>query len=284
MDVLNPPLPQDSVRNPIGMGHKDESGSPSGLVSYSAISAKTGSNTPKKRANSKLPDLTRTPPSVSVRGVCSPKTVSFLTPLKSEAKYKIHIESPKSSPKRKRKRYVSNPNNLTSATSKTTINQNGTIIQTQSSPTTANKRKRRRSASLSINGTITSPKENKNQENIQKQGGENLSLTILKEQSSPHRKLPRTPTKRVRSISGSANHGSISHKVLTTACASPLNNPTNVPPNTTVWGWSPNRGKFKPKSIEYQNGLQIEHPEVEGAQLASSFKSKWQSVSLSIDT
>ena len=241
MDVLKLPFPQESVRSSLGVGHGDETGPTGDVVNYSALSTKTGPNTPKKRANSKLPDMTRTPPAASPTVVSSWKSVPSFTPLKADAKcktnpLKTNTSSPKASPRRKRKRFLSNPNNQTATISNTTINQNGVIVQTQS-PTTSSKRRRRRSASLSINGTNTSPKENKNQENIQNQAGLNISLSILKQQSSPQQKPVRTPTKRIRTQSGSANDAATSPKLPTIGCASPpKNNQTTGPPNTTVWG------------------------------------------------
>ena len=285
MDVLKIPLPQESVRNSLGVGLGDEKEPSGGVVNYPNLSPKTGSNTPKKRANNKLPDMTRTPPAASPTVVRSWKSVPPLPPFKSDTKYKTtplktNISSPKASPRRKRKRYLSNPNNQTAPIPNTTSDQNGVVVQTQS-PTSI-KRRRRRSASLSINGTNTSPKENKNQENIQIHEGRNISPNILKQQSQQQKHV-RTPTKRNRTQSGNANDAATSPKLPTTAGASPpKNTPSKGPPNTTVWGWSPIRGKFKPKSVEYQNGLLIEHPEADVAQLPTSFKSKWQSVSFVI--
>ena len=153
------------------------------------------------------------------------------------------------------------------------------ILITTGSPTSAVKRKRRRSASLSINVTNNSPKENKNQENIPTQLKSDILLNIEKKTFTPQKKNIRTPIKRSRAHSGSAGYEA-SPKVNKISCVSPSkNNEISVAPNLTIWGWSPNRGKFKPKAVEYENGIVIEHPEVDEAQLATSFKSKWQSVS-----
>ena len=275
MDILKLPLPQGAVRGTLGVGHSGETGSSSPTVKYPLLNAKTNSNTPRKRASAKLPVINETSAAANQAANTSWKSPSAATPPKPGTKSKSNIVKTNTpSPKRMRKRYLSNPANQHA---NSPSGPNGAIVETHS-PT--KKRRRRRSTSLSINGTSTPPKENKNHDNIQDQERRDVSVNAEQYLSCP-RKLLRTPTKRKRTQSGSANFAAKSpNPPAAPGSWPPKNNQASaVPPNTTIWGWSPNRGKFKPKSVEYQNGALVEHPEVDGAQLAASFKSKWQSVS-----
>ena len=188
--------------------------------------------------------------------------------------------SPKQSPKRKRKRYLSNPANKTEGILNSAANPNEVAIQVRS-PSTAIKRRRRRSASLSIDNSNNSPKENKNNENLPLHSKANVPLIFNKDISSPQKSF-RTPPKRSRALSGNENDIKASQVSSIESVPSLCKSPSNKGPlSTTIWRWSPVRGKFKPKSIEYQNGAVVVHPEDEFL-LAAPFKSKWQSVSLII--
>ena len=188
--------------------------------------------------------------------------------------------SPKQSPKRKRKRYLSNPSNNTEGLLNSPATPNEMTTQSKS-PSTAIRRRRRRSASLSIDNSNNSPKENKNNENLPINSKPYVPLSFDKNISSPQKTF-RTPPKRQRALSGSENDVNKASQVSSReSVQSPCNSPSNKgPPSTTIWRWSPIRGKFKPKSIEYQNGTVVLHPEDDEFLLATPFKSKWQSVSL----
>ena len=206
---------------------------------------------------------------------------------KSKSSIKTNTSSPKPSPRRKRKRYLSNPgssSNITNvASSLSTTNGDG-WMQT-CSPIASVKRKRRRSASLSINGISDSPNGAKNDENLPNHRFKiDNSVDVVRKNYCPQPNTVRTPTKHMPI----RNTGRKSHTTMSPSAAdadvflSPVKNTAanNVPPNTTVWGWSPIRGKFKPKAIECQNGMTVDKEDMEEAKLATAFKSKWQSVSL----
>ena len=206
---------------------------------------------------------------------------------KSKSSIKTNTSSPKPSPRRKRKRYLSNPgssSNMTNvASSLSTTNGDG-WMQT-CSPIASVKRKRRRSASLSINGISDSPNGAKNDENLPNHRFKiDNSVDVVRKNYCPQPNTVRTPTKHMPI----RNTGRKSHTTMSPSAAdadvflSPVKNTAanNVPPNTTVWGWSPIRGKFKPKAIECQNGMTVDKEDMEEAKLATAFKSKWQSVSL----
>ena len=206
---------------------------------------------------------------------------------KSKSSIKTNTSSPKPSPRRKRKRYLSNPgssSNITNvASSLSTTNGDG-WMQT-CSPIASVKRKRRRSASLSINGISDSPNGAKNDENLPIHRFKiDNSVDVVRKNYCPQPNTVRTPTKHMPI----RNTGRKSHTTMSPSAAdadvflSPVKNTAanNVPPNTTVWGWSPIRGKFKPKAIECQNGMTVDKEDMEEAKLATAFKSKWQSVSL----
>jgi len=285
MDVLKLPIPQDSVKQNL-QSKQDGSMESNRLVDYPVLKTENISNTPKKGSNGKINAMSQSPTALNHRVLGSQGSTDHITnnkiDFKNKASLKISVNTPKASPRRKRKRYLSNPVNETSNVPTNDGNQNDMLIPS-GSPTSAMKRKRRRSASLSMNPTNNSPKENKNQENIPAHFKADILLNMEKKTFSPQKKNIRTPIKRSRADSGNTGIAT-SPKVNNTACVSPpKNNPISVPPNMTVWGWSPNRGKFKPKSVKYQNGLVVEHSEVGEAQLATSFKSKWQSVSYITD-
>ena len=206
---------------------------------------------------------------------------------KSKSSIKTNTSSPKPSPRRKRKRYLSNPgssSNITNvASSLSTTNGDG-WMQT-CSPIASVKRKRRRSASLSINGISDSPNGAKNDENLPNHRFKiDNSVDVVRKNYCPQPNTVRTPTKHMPI----RNTLRKSHTTMSPSAAdadvflSPVKNTAanNVPPNTTVWGWSPIRGKFKPKAIECQNGMTVDKEDMEEAKLATAFKSKWQSVSL----
>ena len=206
---------------------------------------------------------------------------------RSKSSIKTNTSSPKPSPRRKRKRYLSNPgssSNITNvASSLSTTNGDG-WMQT-CSPIASVKRKRRRSASLSINGISDSPNGAKNDENLPNHRFKiDNSVDVVRKNYCPQPNTVRTPTKHMPI----RNTGRKSHTTMSPSAAdadvflSPVKNTAanNVPPNTTVWGWSPIRGKFKPKAIECQNGMTVDKEDMEEAKLATAFKSKWQSVSL----
>ena len=285
MDVLKLPIPQDSVKQNL---QSKQAGSVecNKLVDYPVLNTENISNTPEKGANGKINAMSQSPTALNHRVLGSQESNEHIAhnkiDLKNKASLKISVNSPKASPRRKRKRYLSNPVNKMANLPSNNDKQNDMLIPS-GSPTSAIKRKRRRSASLSMNPTNNSPKENKNQENIPAHFKTDILLNMEKKTFSPQKKNIRTPTKRSRAHSGNAIIAT-SPKVNNTAGVSPpKNSPISVPPNTTVWGWSPNRGKFKPKSVEYQNGRVVEHPEVGEAQLATSFRSKWQTVSYITD-
>ena len=206
---------------------------------------------------------------------------------KSKSSIKTNTSSPKPSPRRKRKRYLSNPgssSNITNvASSLSTTNGDG-WMQT-CSPIASVKRKRRRSASLSINGISDSPNGAKNDENLPNHRFKiDNSVDVVRKNYCPQPNTVRTPTKHMPI----RNTGRKSHTTMSPSAAdadvflSPVKNTAanNVPPNTTVWGWSPIRGKFKPKAIECQNGMTVDKEDMDEDKLATAFKSKWQSVSL----
>ena len=205
---------------------------------------------------------------------------------KSKSSIKTNTSSPKPSPRRKRKRYLSNPgssSNITNvASSLSTTNGDG-WMQT-CSPIASVKRKRRRSASLSINGISDSPNGAKNDENLPNHRFKiDNSVDVVRKNYCPQPNTVRTPTKHMPI----RNTGRKSHTTMSPSAVdadvflSPVKNTAanNVPPSTTVWGWSPIRGKFKPKAIECQNGMTVDKEDMEEAKLATAFKSKWQSVS-----
>lgn len=206
---------------------------------------------------------------------------------KSKSSIKTNTSSPKPSPRRKRKRYLSNPgssSNITSIAS-SLATSNGDGLMQASSPIASIKRKRRRSASLSINGISDSPKGARKGENLPNHCLKiNNSVDVVRKNNCPQPNTLRTPTKHMHI----QNPGRKSHTTMSPSAAdvdvfsSPVKNiaANNVPPNTTVWGWSPIRGKFKPKAIECQNGIAVDKEDMEEAKLATAFKSKWQSVSL----
>ena len=206
---------------------------------------------------------------------------------KSKSSIKTNTSSPKPSPRRKRKRYLSNPgssSNITSIAS-SLATSNGDGLMQASSPIASIKRKRRRSASLSINGISDSPKGARKGENLPNHCLKiNNSVDVVRKNNCPQPNTLRTPTKHMPI----RNTGRKSHTTMSPSAAdadvflSPVKNTVanNVPPNTTVWGWSPIRGKFKPKAIECQNGMTVDKEDMEEAKLATAFKSKWQSVSL----
>ena len=280
MDVLKLPISQGSTKHNLDVKQGDTL--TNGLVNYPILNVEALSNTPKKRTKIKSPNM---------EPVTNQTDLALITPgsplaqLKPEGKTRVSLKtnrhSPKASPQRKRKRYLSNPGDATTNASSRNINQGDVVTQARS-PSTSIKRKRRRSASLSISDTKNSPKENKNQENLptNTKPKSNISLNIDKQTCSPQRKLVRTPSKHIPTKIGTTNNEGTNSKLHITSCNSPPeDNPGAGPPNTTVWGWSPIRGKFKPKSVEYQNGQLVENSEIDENQLATSFKSKWQSVS-----
>ena len=129
-----------------------------------------------------------------------------------------------------------------------------------------------------IDNSNNSPKENKNNENLPLHSKTNVPLIFDKNISSPQKSF-RTPPKRSRALSGNENDIKASQVSSIESVPSLCKSPSNKGPlSTTIWRWSPVRGKFKPKSIEYQNGAVVVHPEDEFL-LAAPFKSKWQSVS-----
>lgn len=237
-------------------------------------------SSPKKRPSLNFKDVINNKNVTNSVGCDSRKSES--PSAKSKLKSKTLLidggSSPNQRPHKKRKRYLSNPVNKTNALLNSPINPNEIPNQTRS-PSSAVKRKRRRSASLSIDNSNNSPKENKNNENLPVHTKAKIPLIFDKNASSPQKTF-RTPPKRIRALSGSENDvkgSQVSPKVcVATNCISPSN---KGPLSTTIWRWSPIRGKFKPKSIEYQNGAVVEHQEDDEALMASSFKSKWQSVS-----
>ena len=205
---------------------------------------------------------------------------------KSKSSIKTNTSSPKPSPRRKRKRYLSNPgssSNITSVASSLATSNGDGLMQT-CSPLASTKRKRRRSASLSINGINDSPNGAKNDENLPNHCLKiDNSVDVARKKHCPQPNTLRTPTKHMHI----QNTGKKSHTTMSPSAAdvdvflSPIKNTAanNIPPNTTVWGWSPIRGKFKPKAIECHNGMAVEKEDMEEAKLATAFKSKWQSVS-----
>ena len=209
------------------------------------------------------------------------------TDAKAKSSIKTNTSSPKPSPRRKRKRYLSNPgssSNITSLASNLSTTNGDGLMQT-CSPIASIKRRRRRSASLSINGSSDLPNGAKNDENLPNHCLKiDNSVDVVRKNYCPRPNTLRTPTKHMHI----QNTGRKSHTTMSPSAAdvdvflSPVKNtaPNNVPPNTTVWGWSPIRGKFKPKAIECQNVMSVDKEDMEEAKLATAFKSKWQSVSL----
>ena len=234
----------------------------------------------KKELSLNSKDMANTPMVTNTLEINSKKTASPSTKakLKSNAPLIEGAPSLKESPQRKRKRYLSNPAVETTALSSTPVSQNGPDIPTRS-PSTTVKRRRRRSASLSIDNSTNSPKENKNDENLPVHIKTSVQIKFDKHKPSPQKSF-RTPPKRLRANSGSENDAKVTQVSSRECVTSPYYSSSyKGPPSTTIWRWSPIRGKFKPKSVEYQNGIIVEHPEEDDALLAASFKSKWQSVS-----
>ena len=286
MDVLKLTLPQESVRGNLGVGPEGKMAShdtAATAATYTNLSPKATSTTPRKRTTSKNQEMAYTPPHpVTQTSRISWGPLSSITPPKPDSRTKASIlktytPSPKKSPKRNRKRFISNP---TEHEAKPTplIQNGGAIVDGAQSPTKGAKRRRRRSSSFTLSSTNTSPKENKNQENIQTENrGENMSLAPGEQLGCPG-DLIRTPAKRLRTLSGSSASSNL-QAPTEPIDSPPKNKQSSFVPSTTVWGWSPDRGKFKPKSIEFQNGRLLQNPEVDGSELAASFKSKWQAVS-----
>jgi hypothetical protein len=191
MDVLKIPIRQDSVKQNLESKQADNLESNNRLVGYPVLKTENTSNTPKKGSISKLSTLTRSPNALNHKVFGSQESFEHLTPnkidIKDKASSKISTSCPKASPRRKRKRYLSNPASKMANPSSNNDNQNDMLITT-GSPTSAVKRKRRRSASLSINVTNNSPKENKNQENIPTQLKSDILLNIEKKTKYPKKK------------------------------------------------------------------------------------------------
>ena len=168
MDVLKLPITQDSDKQNL---QPKESGDieSNRMVDYPVSKTENISGTPKKGANGKINAMSQSPTALTHRvlGLQEPNEhiIHNKIDLKNKASLKIGVNSPKASPRRKRKRYLSNPVSEIANLPSNNANQNDMLIPS-GSPTNIIKRKRRRSASLSMNPTNNSPKENKNQENI----------------------------------------------------------------------------------------------------------------------
>jgi len=142
MDVLKLPISKESAKHNFEINQGVGTAPINGLVNYPTLNVETILNTPKKRANSKSPVMG---PVLNQTDLALTTPGSPLARLNSETKNKSSLKtigpSPKASPQRKRKRYLSNPGNATTNVSSRLGNQNNIVTQVRS-PTTSIKRKR----------------------------------------------------------------------------------------------------------------------------------------------